>query len=391
MKIAIFSDTFPPQTNGVANVVLRLTQNLTKRGHEVVVFTVIKNKEDHAAKNIKNASVFAIASVPIFAYSGERMALPSLALMQRLKDFNPDIIHTHTPLNVGWYASHAAKKLNIPLVGTHHTFYDHYLKHVYLDYDWAKKLSWDLTVAYYNNCNLVVNPTQALTDAMILNGLKSQSIVLPNSVDTALFSPAENEHTKNAIKNKFGITGTSVCYMGRISYEKSVDQVIRAFAVALKAKKDMRLMLIGDGPHRKNLESLANELGIASRVFFTGFLYGENLVEALRANDMFLTASKSENMPLSVLEAMATGLPIITVREKGLAEIVEDGFNGFFVKTDDPQDTAENILKLATNPELLKKISLGARLKALEYSHDRITEEIEKIYYQTINNYKKDK
>ncbi len=385
MKIAIFSNTFVPQTNGVANVVFRTAQNLLKRGHQVIVFTVSKNNLEH----VDGVPVFVIKSAPSFVYSGERVALPSKAFLGELKKFNPDLIYTHTLFGVGKKAVTGAKKLNIPLVGMHHTFYDHYLKHIWLDYSWAKKFSWKLTNDYYNKCHFIISPSRALLDTMSSNGLKPNSVVLSNSIDTDFFSPAKDEEVKKQIREKFGIKGPTVCYMGRISYEKSVDEVVKSFAILLKKNPDLQLVIIGDGPDKAKLCGLADKLGVREKIIFTGFLYKENLVDALRAVDVFVTASKSENMPLSVLEAMSVGLPVVAVKEKGLAEIVKHGVNGFFAKTDDPHDIAEKIIDIIGSSDILKKMSSDSRTESLKYSHENISEEMEKIFYQLIGNHKK--
>jgi 1,2-diacylglycerol 3-alpha-glucosyltransferase len=385
MKIAIFSDTFPPQTNGVANVAYQSAKNLSNRGHKVIVFTVAKK---FFAGPINSRwdkfEVIALPSIPAMAYSAERFHIPFSATYYRLKKFNPDIIHTHTPFGAGWMAVRSAKMLKKNLVGTHHTFYDHYLKHVKMDYQWAKKLSWKLTVKYYNHCNLILSPTQSLADTLKDAGLKKPVDIIPNSIDTSFFKPAVDTKSKEKIKANFGINGKSLVYLGRVSYEKNIEQIVKAFGLTLKKMPNLKLMIIGDGPERENLEKLTEVLGIKNEVIFTGFLYGEDLVAALQANDVFLTASKSENMPLSVIEAMAAGMPIVSVKELGLAEIVKEHVNGFFTKTDDPGDMAQKIINIISDQDVMKKFSEASRTLSLEYSKDNITDLLEKSYIKTI-------
>lgn len=389
MRIAIFSDTFPPQTNGVANFAYQSAKSLAAMGHEVAVFTVSRKFfAKPATTGIDNLTIINLPSVPALVYSRERMHIPFSATFYQLKKFDPDIIHTHTPFGVGLMAARAAKKLNRSLVGTHHTFYDHYLKHVRLDYGWAKRISWRLTVKYYNRCDLVLSPTRSLAEVLQKSGLHKPFAVVPNFIDTQLFRPAAAPNQREKIKKSFGLNGRSLVYMGRVSYEKSIDQVIRAFALMHQQEPDLKLMIIGDGPERKKLEKLAEQLGVKNNVIFTGFLYKEELVRALQANDIFLTASKSENMPLSVLEAMAVGLPIITVREKGLGEIVQENVNGFFARTDDPADLAQKTLKLLADPARLEKFSAASRALALEYSHEKVASLLEDSYTRVIKDKK---
>jgi len=390
MKIAIFSDTFFPRINGVANMVRLLAKSLAEAGHEVFIFTISQYSQKSLNNLInaeKNLTVITLPSVPTPIYKGERLTLPIGLSLRFLKKIKPDVIHVHTPFTVGLEAILAAKILKIPLIGTHHTFYDYYLKHVKLDYNWAKKISWKYTVFYYNHCDLILNPSQLLTDTMIAEGLKKPAGVLRNFIETDFFKPVANKQTKLRLKDKFGIKGKSITYMGRLSYEKNIDQVIKAFALALKTQPNLKLMLIGDGPERNNLEKLAEKLGIKNNVIFTGFLQGENLLSALQTNDVFVTASKSENMPLSVIEAMAVGLPCVAVKEKGLPELIKDGYNGFLVEADKPEELTEKILKLLTQPKLLEKFSAASRLLALEYSKEKITQKLINIYNQVKKDY----
>lgn len=383
MRIAIFSDTFPPQTNGVANFVWQSAKSLAELGHEVAVFTVFKKSRTNKKNLGGNPAVISLFSVPAFVYPDERLALSFFTSLKKLKKFNPDIIHTHTPFSAGWEAVALAKFLKIPIVGTHHTFYDHYLKHAKIDYQWAKKFSWKYTTGYYNRCDLVMTPSQSLAETLSAHGLKKPIAVMQNFIDTNLFRPAKN-HEKSEAKKYFDIPAKSIVYMGRISYEKSIDQIVKSFALMLKKMPDLKLMLVGDGPEKKKLETLAIGLDIKNKIIFTGFLFGENLVKSLWANDVFLTASKSENMPLSILETMASGLPMVLVKEKGLAELVKENINGFFAKTDDPRDMARKTLDIISDENLAGKFSRASRLLALEYSKEKVCKSLENYYLQIL-------
>jgi len=388
MRIAVFSDTFPPQINGVAHTAYLSAKNLIELGHEVVVFTVAKKPKNRPDINLKNLKVLRLPSVPAIVYPGERFTLPIGATLRQIKKFDPDIIHVHTPFSVGWEAILISKILKIPLVGTHHTFYNHYLKHIKLDYEWMKKISWKFTIGFYNRCNLILSPSRFLADELVKEGLKRSIHVLQNSIDIDLFKPLENQQTREKIKKSFGVKKRSICYMGRLSYEKSIDQVIRAFALINKKMPELNLMLIGDGPERKNLANLAKDLNVGNSIIFTGsLLHNGDLVRALQANDLFISASKSENMPLSVLEAMAVALPLILVKEKGLTELVKENKNGIFTKTDNPADIAEKISLLLSSPDLLAKFSQGSRQMAMEYSDEKVTDLLVKSYEKIMEEY----
>jgi len=371
MKIALFTDTFPPQVNGVANVVKSSAEILVEKGHDVRVFTVSSGKASKGPSPEK-FGLTRIFSMPFFGYPNERFSLPLGWTLAKIKSFKPDIIHVHTPFAVGWEAVLSKKILGIPLVGTHHTFFDHYLKHIYADYGWAKKLSSKYVAAFYNRCDLVVSPTMTLADTLESYGVSRPMVVVPNSIDTDFFKPAADKNEKEELKKQLGFSKNVLVYMGRVSYEKSIDVVIRAMSVIAGKSTDSTLVIIGGGPERENLEILAKRIGVEKNVRFMGFLYGRELAAALRASDVFVTASKSENFPLSVIEAMASGLPVVAVSALGLSEMIENERSGFLVSPDKPEEIADSVLKLFNNILILEKYSAKSRELSLKYSKHNI-------------------
>ncbi len=380
MKIAIVSDTFFPQINGVANVAFDSAWSLSEIGHDVVVFAPVEKNNQHHELYSQTFRTFFLSSMSFFAYPGERITMPiSLKGLFYILKFKPEIIHSHTPFGAGWFAYFGAKLTGAKLITTHHTFFDHYLKHIFLDYDFFKKLSWKYVVWYGNRCDVLISPTEALADPLPESGLKTQIAILKNPINTELFFPVD-QIKKKELKKKFGITGPSIVYMGRLSYEKSIDVILKAFKLTQNQNINLYCMIIGDGPERENLERLSRELKIENKVIFTGLLRGRELAEALQANDIFVTASKSENMPLSVLEAEATGLPIICPNEKGLVEMVKHNIDGLHVSKDNAVSFTNAIIDLIYNDKKREKMSKAARENSLAYSREAITSELEEIY-----------
>ncbi len=381
MRIALFTDTFFPQVNGVVNVVHHLAVALAKRGHAVGVFTVSRESGEALEQRLGlRYRVFTIPSMPIPMYPGERLTLPVGLSIRKVRAFRPDVIHVHTPFAMGREAYLSARRFNIPLVGTHHTFFDHYLKLWRLDYPWARAASWKLTNRFYNRVAAFISPTQALISAMQRYGLSSAAEVIPNPVPLADFRPIE------VASRGEGDRTTSLAYMGRLSDEKDIDMVLEAYAQVLASERfraephPTRLMIIGDGPHAGALKRRAAELGVDDTTTFTGFLRGAALSEAVRGHTLFVTASKSENMPVSVLEAMASGLPIVAVSALGMPEIVRHRENGFLAQPDDTQSMASYMLDIMYDAELQKKFAAASRSFALLHEPDRIAERHEEVY-----------
>lgn len=379
MRIALFTDTFPPQVNGVANTVYRYGEALSNMGHNVRVFTVSTHSAQQLEKRLSGTfGVHTFPSLPALVYPGERVGIPFVGALKAVHTFNPDIIHTHTPFSVGWNATYAAHKLHIPLVGTHHTFFDHYLKHIYLDFAWARNLSWKLTVQYYNYCDTITSPTRSLEQTLIQHGLHRPVELVPNVLDTELFSPPRNQKDTDA---------HTIVHMGRLSYEKSIHDVVAASAHIMKRLPNTRLMLIGDGPERGKLEALTQELSIANQTVFTGYVYGQDLVHALAQGDIFITGSKSENMPLAILEAMAVGLPIVAVRSLGLEEMLRDGENAYLTDPDQPLELADAALTLLQDNTLRKKFAAASRALSNAYSQDVVMNRVIDLYTRTISEF----
>ena len=368
MRIALCTDTFFPQVNGVVNVVHMLADALVSRGHTVCVFALSSEDIDSLRSRPEvTYEVQTIASLPVPLYPGERVTLPVGVAFRQLRAFAPDVIHIHTPFAMGREAVIAARRLNVPLVGTHHTFYDQYLKLWRLDYPWARHLSWRFTNRFYNHCARVVCPTRALALAMQSTGLKAHVEILPNPVLLQDFTPREIHQDARRETNE-----RSIAYMGRLSAEKDIDMVLRAFAALQQLqtsteRERTKLVLIGDGPERAALEALAAKLHIGSRTVFTGFLRKKALSDELRRHDVFVTASRSENMPVSVLEAMATGLPVVAVDALGMPELVRDGQNGFVVAPSDAAAMAERFALLLRDDSLRKTFGEASRLYAQEH------------------------
>ncbi len=385
MKIAIFTDTFFPQFNGVTTTVYQSAKSLIEKGHKVMIFTLSNDAEKYIDFNIHNLEIISLPSINALIYPSLRFTLPFGFSLNKLKKFRPDIIHSHTPFAVGIEAIICSKFFKIPLVGTHHTFYEDYLKYIKMDYEWGKKLSWKIVVAYYNRCDLVLSPTKSLIDMLVKYGLTKPISILQNSIDMNLFKPVASQPEKERLKKNYFIQKASIIFEGRLSYEKSIDQVIKAFSLMLTKRPDIKLMLVGDGPERNNLERLTEKLKIKDKVIFSGFVpYGKKVVKAYQANEIYITASKSENMPVSILEAMGCGLPIVAVKEKGLSELVHNNINGFFARTDDPKDMAQKTLRLISDQNLLKKFSDASRFLALKYSHEHVASLLEGFYKKLI-------
>ena len=377
MRIALISDTFLPQVNGVANVVANSAAELARRGHEVRVLTVSQGNRTYLQQvSGGKYEIHKLSSIPFWSYPDLRLTLPIGSAKRSLRGWKPEIIHVHTPFGAGYEAKRLAKLYQVPLIGTHHTFFDQYLRYVHIRSQRAAQLSWRYIVRYYGRCNLVLSPSESLLEELKAHGLVAPSQVLGNPVDTERFRPPNVK-----------LSHKRLMYMGRLSYEKNLTTLLDAFALVLQQDPDVTLAIVGDGPERLGLRAHANRLKIGHAVTFCGMLQGEDLVHALQEATLFLTASLTENMPLSVLEAMASGLPVIAPAAKGLPGIIHDSVNGYLVAPNDPIEMAAATLKLLSEPGRAKKYAENARQTALHFSTQHVGARLEAAYYSVLDTY----
>ncbi|TAN57087.1 glycosyltransferase family 4 protein [Patescibacteria group bacterium] len=381
MRIAIFTDTFLPQVNGVVRSIVTTANVLAKHGHSIAIFTVNAEK---LSKKIKakeldeRIQVYPFSSFALPTYKELQVRIPTFVpSLYEVYRFNPDLIHSHTTFGIGWEAVMSANFLKIPLVGTHHGFLAEFLKHVKLDYRIMKPLARRYLSFYYNRCDAVISPSKALVKELLQYKLRRPVHVLSNPVDLKYFS---TNKSKEYLRKKFHLNKPAIIHFGRLSYEKSTDLVLRAFAQILNWGIDAQLIVIGDGPERGKLEALGRKLNIDKSVEFTGTLRDNDLTERIAAGDFFVSASTIETQGLVFLEAMALGLPVIGVNAGGVPEYVDNGKNGFIVESGNVRAIAEAMKKFIDHPELRGSFGQNAKECMKKYDAETIVGEIEKIY-----------
>ena len=182
---------------------------------------------------------------------------------------------------------------------------------------------------------------------------------------------------KQDIKKKYGLEKT-VLYMGRVSYEKSIDIVLKSMKKVQKKIPEAKLLIVGGGPDLKKLKQLSKKLEVDT--IFTGIKLGQDLVDHIYAGDVFVTASKSENQPMSILEVMSCKKSMVGVNSKGVPELIINNKNGLIAKPDNTEDIAKKIIRLLDNKKLREKFEKASLKSIKEYSIDKITDKWEEQY-----------
>lgn len=388
----MFSDNFYPELSGISDSIITIAKEFAKQGHQIR-FYVPRHprrnyiKTGHKPREIElgpNIEVKRLFSIPIPTPTGQgRFVIPTGAAKRSLRDWQPDVIHTHHFGGVGLEAIIATRYLKIPLIGTNHTPFREFMKYSPIHTEWAinkmlKYVSW-----YYNRCDFVTAPSGFLFKEMLDYGFNKPHTILSNPIYPEEFTPAEQSR-KLELRKRFGFTGPTLIYSGRLAPEKHIDIIIRSFAIIRQTISNAGLVIIGHGVADKSLKKLARDLNIENDVKFLGFVGQETFVEAYQAADIFVVASTAETQCLSMMNAMLSELPVIGVRAGALPEYINDS-NGFIVEPGDYHAFTEKILYLIKNPDQAIQLGRQGREYAKQFSSPNIAKEWLLIYESVIN------
>ena len=380
MRVAIFTNTYYPTVNGVANCVDAYRQGLEGRGHEVYVFAPCPS--DHDAGD-DHERVLRFPAMPLIGEWDYDIALPySRPVMEALHDVRFDVVHTQHPVWVGVWGMWFARWSSTPLMTTVHTEYQLYASLVPLP---APLVEWFLETrvsAYCNRCSLVTTPTQSTAERLQSQGVTTPIEILHNPIDlSALPAPDPSwVRTEHGISPDAFLMGS----IGRIAPEKDLPTVLTAAATVMQELPDARFLLGGSGPELKSLMALAERIGIEDKVIFTGLIPHEQVPHYQAALDVFMAASMSETQPLSYTEAMAVGTPVAALRAPGAVDMIEDGNNGLLADPDEgPAGLARCALRLARDPDLCTALSQRARQWVRRYDLPTVIDRLLELYALT--------
>jgi glycosyltransferase involved in cell wall biosynthesis len=363
LRILIGADTFPPNINGAANFAGRLAEGLARRGHDVHVVCP-SGPGEHDLITVHPISSLRTPFHPTF-----RICLPWRAfrevdpIVRRLK---PDVVHVQSHFPVGRAVVRAASNQGIPVIATNHFMPENLLGYVPIPAPvraavirWA----WRDLIRVFRHAQLVTAPTPRAVDLLITNGLPGSPRAISCGIDLGHY-PAKAS------------TGTSVLFVGRLDQEKNVDQLIRAVALV----PQIRAEIVGDGSCRERLTNLAEELGVADRVRFRGFVSDEELVLAYQSNDVFCMPGTAELQSLATMEAMAAGLPVVAADAMALPHLVHPGVNGFRFPPGNVVILAAALDEITRDPAVMAEMGLASRRIISGHDIERTLDEFEAVY-----------
>jgi glycosyltransferase involved in cell wall biosynthesis len=365
MRIGMMVDMYKPHISGVTNYVVLNKQWLEAQGHKVFVFTFGNEDFDDDELRIVRSPGLPLRAHDIGFHISFRYSPPAQKKLQTM-----DVVHVHHPFLSGPLALRYCRPHGIPVVYTNHTRLDLYAQH-YLPSVVPDTVGETFLRAYLPNfcaqCDLVIAPSAGLAEVMRGLGVNSPISVIPNGID---FAPFANPPVITRAEAGLPEDALVLMYVGRLSTEKNLTFLLRAFFGVAAANPNVVLALVGGGTELENLRDQADHSGFADRVKFMGKVEYEKVPSYLRLGDLFVTASVTEVHPFSLIEAMASGLPALGITSPGIADTIVEGENGLLSPPDIAAFTAK-LMRLVMEPETRAQMSATARESAWRYDIHR--------------------
>ena len=384
MKIAMFTDYFFPELGGIQDSIATISRSLGNRGHQVDIYAPRYAASDYRRVDAPvrerdlgaNVHVRRRPSLPFPSSTRQsRAAFPSpIAPAMLAFRTRPDVIHTHSFFGIGLEALLNGAVLRIPVIGTHHTTIAGFGPHIPISVARASAyVTW-----FHNRCNHVTAPSQSVFAELGPPALRRPYQVISNPIDTSLFTPVRADE-RDVLCAQFGLACPTITYAGRLGPEKNIDVLLRAVAALRDYGVAAVLMIAGHGSHESILRRLAVDLRIDQQVRFLGTLAQEDLARLLRISDTFAIMSTSETQSMVLLQAMASGIPVVAADTRALPEFVNPA-NGVLLDPHDPVRLAQVLKELLASPQRRQALGAAGRQSAERYGIESVTDQWEALY-----------
>jgi phosphatidylinositol alpha 1,6-mannosyltransferase len=387
MRVLYCTDTFPPQVNGVSIVTALSVSGLSRLGWECAVVAPRYPRATHEAWSQQERSdaapteLLSLPSVALPRYSEVRIAVPFPGPVYDLaRRFRPDLVHCATEFSIGRMGQLAAARVGAPVVSSYHTDFGRYAEAY--GAGWLRRSVSAYLGRFHRRSRRVYTPSSVSREDVLRLGV-SDVEVWGRGVDAELFNPSRRSETKRAA---LGMAGRfTFLYVGRLAPEKQPEDILEAFRIASSSLPagSLSLIMAGTGPREAELRAAA-----PPGVTFLGFLDRVHRLPDLYANaDAFVFASLTETLGLVILEAMASGLPVVAAPAGGVREHLRDGQNGIAFSPGDVDALAQAMVRVATNPDLRQRLAQGARKTAEALTWELEIDRLDASYREVIEGY----
>jgi 1,2-diacylglycerol 3-alpha-glucosyltransferase len=375
MRIGMMTDMYTPYVSGVITYIGLNQRYLEKLGHEVFVITFGKEGSDAPEDRVVRSP-----GIPVLKHDVYFNVVHNQRTREIVKSM--DVVHVHHPFTSGINATYFGWKLGLPVVFTHHTRYDLYAK-LYMPGLFGKigeELVNSYLPSFYKQLDALMVPSASLLDMVMKYQPTCPVTIQPHGMELDMF--------KNAApleRGVFGFTDKDVIliYVGRLGPEKNLDFLLETFEQVSLVCKNARLLLVGDGPIKSSLEDWVGKHNLGEKFFFTGMISHDEIAPYYATADIFVTSSTSETFGLTVVEAMASGLPVVGIQSPGISDAVVDGQTGF-VTSQQLDVFSEKLICLVEDTGLRREMAQHACQHSDNYAIEKAVERLVIVYQEAI-------
>lgn len=375
LRIAVVTETWPPEVNGVAVTLAKLVQGLCLRNHDVQLIRPRQTAKDLASHDPGFEEVL-MRGMPIPRYPELKLGLPSKKnLIKAWTLRRPDVVHIATEGPLGWSALQAAKVLKLPVTSDFRTNFHSYSKHYGVG--WLRKPIVAYLRKFHNATACTMVPTQALHGELSGHGFINLKVVA-RGVDTQLFNPRRRSETLRQ-SWQAGPATVVLISVGRLAVEKNLGQVMATYEALQSVGADVKLVLVGDGPLREQIHQRCPD------ALFSGMLSHDRLAEYYASADLFLFPSQSETFGNVTVEALASGLPVLAFDCAAATDWVKPGVNGWLIPEAQPEMYVTTAVRVVQSDALLGQVAASTRAQVGQLDWQEIAEQVEDVFLKAID------
>ncbi len=375
MRILMMTNTYFPIVGGLEQSVYSFSEEFRSLGHEVLIVT-----PTYAGTPVEEPGVLRLPSLQKFNWTIFSVNFPVSGLLTRLmREFSPDIIHSHCPFFMGDFALRLSRQHAIPLVFTYHTMFEEYMHDMPIKNDGFKRFIVKLAVGYANCVDRLIVPCESLQEILLKRGIKTLMEIVPTGVVLKHFQNGDGKGFR--VRNGIPPDALVVGHVGRLAAEKNLDFLVNAMIALLKKEPRAHALIVGRGSSEKMIRDAFDKAGLKERLHWAGILQYQHLVDAYFAMDVFAFASLSETQGVVLIEAMATGLPVVALDAPGARDVVKDRYNGRLLEKMDQDSFVEALgWVLRCKPEEQQMLKQAAKTTAEKYSVELSAKRMLEVY-----------